>query len=150
VTVPPVPGLTLGSRWREARRDADEVRLIFADAGAGTAAVAVRRSANGRLRDTYPLGLRDLEVTVLDSSSVDELGTGLWELSEALLTADPQCRRVVLGVAAGDHLLTTAAMSANYRHAVDVEVDGNEMSLYVTEPTTLTAGDVELDRVPGT
>lgn len=66
-----------------------------------------------------------------------------------VLAADPHCRRVVLAVPVGDRGGLTAAESAGYRYAVDVDLGTDELALLVAEPDWVTVTDIDLDRVPG-
>ncbi|MFE5036755.1 hypothetical protein [Streptomyces sp. NPDC056683] len=73
----------------------------------------------------------------------------LRSLTAAVLAADPHCRRVVLAVPAADRGGLTAAESAGYRYAVDVDLGTDELALLVAEPDWVTVTDIDLDRVPG-
>ncbi|MGW0632796.1 hypothetical protein [Streptomyces sp. NPDC002758] len=42
-----------------------------------------------------------------------------------------------------------AAASAGFRHAVDVDLGPEELSVLVSEPDWVTGTDMDLDRVPG-
>jgi hypothetical protein len=72
------------------------------------------------------------------------------ELGAAILAADRACRRVVVAVAPDDLAAISAAESVCFRHVVDVDVPGEELSLLVREPEWVTQVDADLDRMPGT
>ncbi|MFF4308819.1 hypothetical protein [Streptomyces sp. NPDC001507] len=114
-----------------------------------TVDVRLERCAAGRLRDAYPAGARDLEVRVGAGCPDGLLPALLRSLTAAVLAADPHCRRVVLAVPVGDRGGLTAAESAGYRYAVDVDLGTDELALLVAEPDWVTVTDIDLDRVPG-
>jgi hypothetical protein len=62
--------------------------------------------------------------------------------------ARPKCSSS--GVAPDDLAAIAAAESVGFRHAVDVDVPGEELSLLVREPEGVTQVHADLDRVPGT
>jgi hypothetical protein len=97
------------------------------------------------------VGAHDVEIRIsrrLQPSS--RLTVFLDELGVAILAADRACRRVVIAVAPNDLAAISAAESVGFRHVVDVEVPGEELSLLVREPEWATQVDADLDRVPGT
>ncbi|MCL9762118.1 hypothetical protein [Frankia sp. AiPa1] len=57
---------------------------------------------------------------------------------------------MVFAPAADDLAGVAAAAAAGFRHAVDVEIPGAELSLLVAEPEWVTSVDVDRERVPGT
>ncbi|MCX4091057.1 hypothetical protein [Nocardia sp. alder85J] len=123
----------------------------------GTAAtVELQRCAAGRLRSAYPVDRHDVEVRIGPSARTIGAPAAplLTELLGALVagieSADPRCRRILIAIAPGASALCTAATAAGFRHVVDVDLPGAELSLLVAEPAWVTAVDPDLDRVPGT
>ncbi|MFD4503631.1 hypothetical protein [Streptomyces sp. NPDC058457] len=114
-----------------------------------TVDVHLERCAAGRLRDAYPAGAHDLELRVAAGCPDHLLPALLRSLTAAVRDADPHCRRVVLAVPAADRAGVTAAGSAGYRHAADVDLGPEELTLLVAEPHWVTVTDIDLDRVPG-
>ncbi|MFD4600477.1 hypothetical protein ACFWPQ_20915 [Streptomyces sp. NPDC058464] len=114
-----------------------------------TVDVRLERCAAGRLRDAYPAGAHDLELRVAAGCPDHLLPALLRSLTAAVRDADPHCRRVVLAIPVADRGGITAAGSAGYRHAVDVDLGQEELALLVAEPDWVTATDIDLERVPG-
>ncbi|GLX53983.1 hypothetical protein ACL07V_00300 [Streptomyces sp. MB22_4] len=149
IQVPPLPDVRLGPSWRvRTGSRGRRFRDLCADAGSGTVEARVERCAWGRLRDAYPVGLRDLEVRV-GTCAEGALTDLLTELREALADADPLSRRLVFAVPADDPGRITAAESAGFRPVVDIDLDEVEHTLLTWEPAWATRTDTELDRVPG-
>ena len=109
----------------------------------------LQRCVSGRLRDAYPVHAHDVEVRAVDDVAVQAIVAPLGELAEAILAADPQCRRIVFAAPAGDAATVTAAQSAGFRYVVDVDIPGAELSLLVAEPQWVTRVDADLQHVPG-
>ncbi|MER5795842.1 hypothetical protein [Streptomyces sp. NPDC001980] len=151
ITVPAVPADLAPDRGWEAvptacGRTTADLRLRR---DAVTVDVRLQRCAAGRLRDAYPAGAHDLEVRVGAGCPDDLLPALLRTLTAAVRAADPRCRRVVLAVPVADRGGITAAESAGYRYAVDVDLGTEELALLVAEPDWVTVTDIDLDRVPG-
>jgi hypothetical protein len=108
-----------------------------------------RRCAEGRLRDAYPVSAHDIEIHTPNDSVPQALTRHLAEFADAILRADPQCRRIVLAVTAGDQGSVAGAVAAGFRYVLDVDVPGAELSLLVAEPNWVTDVDVALGTVPG-
>ena len=104
--------------------------------------------SEGRLRDSYPVNAHDVEVRVAGEPPPALLAGLLRDAARDALAADPRCRRVVFAVPAGARAAIDAAEAAGFRHAVDVDLPDEELSLFVAEPDWVTAMDSE--RVPGT
>lgn len=101
--------------------------------GTAVAEVHLSRTADGRLRDTYPVGERDLELRV-EVTAPGDLPAVLAEVTPAVFAADPACRRVVVAVPAGDLETLGAVEDGGYRYVVDVQtLAGDELSLLVAE-----------------
>lgn len=111
--------------------------------------VVVEPCLGGRLGDTYPASQHDVEIRLLDVAP-DAASEVLRTESDRILSADPGCRKVVLAVAEGDLDLVRAAEAAGFRFVVDVDLPGEQLSLFVREPAWVTAVDMDLDRVPET
>ncbi|OIJ92728.1 hypothetical protein BIV24_13035 [Streptomyces colonosanans] len=122
------------------------LRLYAQDIDVG---VRVERCAAGRLRDAYPAGAHDLEVRIDGGCPQDTLAELLGTLVDAVRTADPHCRRIVYAVAEDDRETRAAVAAAGFRHAVDVDLGRQQLSLLVAEPEWVTATDMDLDHVPG-
>ncbi|WP_084510657.1 hypothetical protein [Nocardia lijiangensis] len=112
--------------------------------------IDVERCADGRLRSAYPVGAHDVEIRITGAPSAEVLTDTLAAATSAVLDADPQCRRVVFAVTAGDESGLAAAKLAGFRHVVDVDVPGRTMGLLVVEPAWVTMVDIDIERVPGT
>jgi len=130
-------------------------QVVLRRDGKKTATVELERCASGRLRLSYPVGARDIEVRVLELSNSAEITTALQAVVAAIRKIEPQCRKVVyvvdadiahMGTAA--NLATIAAAEgAGFRYVLDVDVAQAELSLLVSEPEWLV--DVDIDLVPG-
>lgn len=136
----------LGAGWTVTSRGRGEVLLRFNDGEDFEA--GARRCTDGRLRDAYPVSAHDVEIYTTAASG--QSSHRLAELTHAILAADPYCRRIVFGAPAGDSTTLAAVREAGFRHVVDVDVPGAELSLLVAEPSWVTGLDAGLDRVPGT
>jgi hypothetical protein len=141
------PLARLGSGWTVASQDERQTALHF-DNGDGIFAAVVRRPADGPLRTAYPVSARDVEICLNGDASSTQFGAHLAAMTTALLADDPTCRRVVVALATLDDARIAVMPSAGYRHVVDVEVPGAELSLFVREADWLIS--IDLDRVPGT
>ena len=112
---------------------------------------ALTRCVAGRLRDAYPVGAHDLELTLELAESLSE---GLAAVARGALAADPKCRRVVVAVPVDDAAARADADSAGLRDAVAIDLrdDGGTQTfqLMVLEPDWVTRVDMHLDKVPGT
>ncbi|MER6332907.1 hypothetical protein [Streptomyces sp. NPDC001034] len=147
--VPPLPDVRLGPSWRAGTGShGRRFRDLRADGEGGAVEARVERCAWGRLRDAYPVGLRDLEVRV-GPCAAGALADLLAELREALADADPLSRRVVFAVPVDDPGRIAAAESAGFRRVVDIDLDEVEHTLLTWEPAWATRIDPGLDRVPG-
>jgi hypothetical protein len=142
-----IPVARLGPGWTVTSRD-DRQTLLHFDDGDGIFAAVVRRPADGPLRTAYPVSAHDVEICPDGAATSTQFGAHLAALTTALLADDPTCRRVVVALATCDDARIAVMPSAGYRHVVDVEVPGAELSLFVREADWLIRMD--LDRVPGT
>jgi hypothetical protein len=143
--------LDLGPGWTVTPGAKDVLDIIRRDDDGECLEAVARYASGGPLRDAYPVGAHDVEIRIsrrLQASS--RLAVFLDELGVAILAADRACRRVVVAVAPDDLAAISAADSVGFRHVVDVEVPGEELSLFVREPEWATQVDADLDRVPGT
>jgi len=101
-------------------------------AGVGGAASTLghRRARSGELRDAYPSGDRDIELSFAGQPQPEAMA----RYTAALLEADPRCRRVVLAVPELDLDAIGWAQDAGFRYVIDVETLSGGFSLLVTEP----------------
>lgn len=115
-------------------------------ASAGGTLVQVRHTLTSRLRDSYPVGARDLEIGVTRGTA-----DGVALAVEGLFGADPECRRIILAVPDGDQALAQLAEAAGLRAVVEVELPGgDDVVLWVAEPATVTAQSIAVDDLPQT
>ena len=142
----PFGALELDTRWTERSGTEGDVRLQFDQEGTPIE-FSARRCADGRLRNAYPVSAHDVELDVLNGAAPQQIVRALAVLTQAILSSDHSCRRVVFAAAADDHALVAAAQAAGFRYVLDVDVPGAELSLLVAEPRWLT--DFDNDRVPG-
>jgi len=140
-----LPELPLGQGWTQTNVG-DPVGLVRFD-GEGVVELGFRRCISSRLRDTYPVSYHDIELFGLNDAPPHAFARALAELSEAVLKADPLCRRVVFAASAGQADMTLAAEMAGFRQVVDVDVPGAELRLFVAEPVWVS--NIDLHRVPG-
>jgi len=140
-----LPELPLGQGWTQTNVG-DPVGLVRFD-GEGVVELGFRRCISSRLRDTYPVSYHDIELFGLNDAPPQAFARALAELSEAVLKADPLCRRVVFAASAGQADMTLAAEMAGFRPVVDVDVPGAELRLFVAEPVWVS--NIDLHRVPG-
>lgn len=108
-----------------------------------------RRCTEGRLRDAYPVSAHDVEIYTPNDTVSQALTRPLAEFADAILHAEPHCRRIVLPVTAGDQDSVAAAEAAGFRYVLDVDVPDAELSLLVAEPNWVTEVDAVLGTVPG-
>ena len=142
----PFGALELDTRWTERSGTEGDVQLRFDQEGTPIE-FSTRRCAHGRLRNAYPVSAHDVELDVLNGAAPQQIVRALAVLTQAILSSDHSCRRVVFAAAADDHALVAAAQAAGFRYVLDVDVPGAELSLLVAEPRWLT--DFDNDRVPG-
>jgi hypothetical protein len=140
-----LPELPLGQGWTQTNLGDPVVRVRFD--GEGVVELGVRRCISSRLRDTYPVSSHDIELFGLNDAPPHAFAHALIELSEAVLRADPLCRRVVFAAPAGEADMGRAAEMAGFRPVVDVDVPGAELRLFVAEPDWVS--NIDLQRVPG-
>ncbi|RYF61892.1 MAG: hypothetical protein EOO27_00150 [Comamonadaceae bacterium] len=132
-------------------------RLLLRRDGERSATVELQRCAAGRLRNSYPVSARDIEVRLFELTSSDELTTALHAVVAAIRKTEPECRKVVYAVDSNDAYqgrvsrlaIIAAAEAAGFRYVVDVDVAEAELSLLVSEPEWVTEVDIDLDHVPG-
>jgi hypothetical protein len=149
VTAATPTALPLGPRWRQLDCGERDVRLRYIDQNGAAVELGARRCRDGRLRDTYPVGAQDMEIYAVSDVAPQVLTHALTELSRAVLDADPRCRRVVFAAPAGHADIVKAAEAAGFRHVIEVDVPGAELSLLVAEPSWVTKVDADIDKVPG-
>jgi hypothetical protein len=140
-----LPELPLGQGWTQTNVG-DPVGRVRFD-GEGVVELGVRRCISSRLRDAYPVSSHDIELFGLNDAPPHAFAHALIELSEAVLRADPLCRRVVFAAPAGEADMGRAAETAGFRPVVDVDVPGAELRLFVAEPDWVS--NIDLQRVPG-
>jgi len=143
--------LDLGPGWTVTPGETYVLDIIRRGEGGECVEAVVRYAIGGPLRDAYPVGAHDVEIRLSRRHpTASRLTAFLDELGASILAADRACRRVVVAVAPDDLAAVTAAESVGFRHVVDVDVPGEELSLLVREPEWVTQVDADLDRVPGT
>jgi hypothetical protein len=143
--------LNPGPGWTVSPKAKDVLDIIRRDDDDECVEAVVRYAIGGPLRDAYPVGAHDVEIRLSHRRPTSSRLTAcLDELGVAILAADRACRRVVVAVAPDDLAAISAAESVGFRHVVDVDVPGEELSLLVREPEWVTQVDADLDRVPGT
>jgi hypothetical protein len=143
--------LNLGPAWTVTRGEKEVLDIVRRDDDGECVEAVARFASGGPLRHAYPAGAHDVEIRMspgLPPSS--RLTVFLDELAHAILSADRVCRRVVVAVAPDDVAVISAADAVGFRHVVDVDIPGEELSLLVREPEWVTQVDADLDRVPGT
>ncbi|MDX1876136.1 hypothetical protein SBI67_28800 [Mycolicibacterium sp. 120266] len=143
--------LSPGPAWTVTPGEKDALHIVRRDDDGECVEALARYATGGPLRDAYPVGAHDVEIRISSSLAPPSgLASFLGELGGAILSADRACRRVVVAVAPDDLAVVSAAEAVGFRHVVDVEVPGEELSLFVLEPEWVTEVDADLDRVPGT
>jgi hypothetical protein len=140
--------LRLGPRWRQLDERAHHVWLRFDDPTGTAAEFGVRRCTSGPLRDTYPVSAHDVEIYAANDVAPQTLTRAIPELNRAVLDADPRCRRVVFAAPTDHAAVAEAIVAAGFRHVVDVDVPGAELSLFVAEPSWVSKVDSDLHKVP--
>lgn len=108
------------------------------------AGLAHRRARAGALRDAYPSGSHDEELSYAGRPSPTDVAA----YTQRLLQAAPRCRRVVLPVPELDLDAIAWAEEAGYRYVIDVETHDGGFSLLVTEPQWVLDQPVILDDIP--
>ncbi|RQO46078.1 hypothetical protein DBV08_18195 [Rhodococcus sp. KBW08] len=120
--------------------------------------VDLERCIRGRLRESYPVGARDVEVRIGVTGDLNVLTATLNAAVAAVSHTDPLCKKIVFcidkdenrhGAHRFDEVLE-AAQRAGFRFVVDVDSLDAELSVLVHEPAWVTKVDIDLDRVPGT
>jgi hypothetical protein len=143
--------LDLGPGWTVTPGEKDVLGIIRRDDDGECVEGVARYASGGPLRDAYPVGAHDVEIRISRRPPPSSRLTAfLDELGVAIVAADRACRRVVVAVAPDDLAAISAAESVGFRHVVDVDVPGEELSLLVREPEWVTQVDADVDRVPGT
>ncbi|MFJ4632821.1 hypothetical protein [Streptomyces sp. NPDC088847] len=149
IPVPLLPDLQLPVPWTTGvlrRRHHAQDLVITGESGKYT--VRLERCAAGRLRDTYPVALHDLELQA-DTCTTESLPELLSVVTKALNVTDPLCRRLVLAISTDAPSRALAATTAGFWHVVEVDLGDAEHSLFTWEPSWATRIDPDLDRVPG-
>jgi hypothetical protein len=146
MTMPPLSVLPPDADWTQLSGAGRDVRLRFSHDG-NAIEFSARRCAEGRLRDAYPVSAHDVELNVSNKSAPQLITRPLAALTQVILNSDDSCRRVVLATTAGDEAIVSAVEAAGFRHVLDVDVPGSELSLLVAEPSWII--ELDDDRVPG-
>lgn len=110
----------------------------------GRARLGIRFARAGELVDAYPAGILDREINVEGNPP----SSALARFTEAILAADPRCRRVVFAVPERDLDAISWSEAAGYRHVVDVETRSGAYSLLVSEPEWVLEQPHALDDIP--
>jgi hypothetical protein len=143
--------LNPGPGWTVTPGEEGGLDIIRRDDDGECVEAVARYASGGPLRDAYPVSSHDVEIRISrQSPRSSRLTAFLDELGAAILAADRACRRVVVAVAPDDLAAISAAESVGFRHVVDVDVPGEELSLLVREPEWVTQVDADLYQVPGT
>ena len=90
----PFGALELDTRWTERSGTEGDVRLRFDQEGTPIE-FSARRCADGRLRNAYPVSAHDVELDVLNGAAPQQIVRALAVLTQAILSSDHSCRRVV-------------------------------------------------------
>jgi hypothetical protein len=106
--------------------------------------VEVRFAAASDVGAAYPAGVRDR----LLEPPADAPAAALQLVSEAVMAADPACRRLVLAVPEGDIAQVARGEEAGYRYVVDVDLPRRSVSLLAAEPEWVLEQSRHLDDVP--
>ncbi|MGW3497441.1 hypothetical protein [Streptomyces sp. NPDC001020] len=153
IAAPSLPALDIPGGWKTTveswTRSTGRLRLHLHGQGIDIG-VRVERCAAGRLREAYPAGARDLEVRIDGGCPHNALAELLLTLVDAVRAADPRCRRIVYAAAEDDQDTIAVAAAAGFRHAVDVDLGEQQLSLLVAEPDWVSAIDMDLEHLPGT
>jgi hypothetical protein len=108
----------------------------------GTVQVAL--AARHAVGASYPAGLHDRIL----APSEDAPAEAIQLASEAVMAADPRCRRLVLACPEGDIPAIARAEAAGYRYVVDVDLPGGTFSLLAAEPEWVLEESRNIDEVP--
>lgn len=117
--------------------------------------IRLERCALGRLRNAYPVSAADIEI-IVHTAVAGTLPSVLREIATTVFAQDEDCRRVVYATprvtdqSQGPRPEVSAALEAGFRFGVDVDLESEELSLFVAEPEWVVKGDTQLDTVPGT
>ncbi|WP_369192200.1 hypothetical protein [Streptomyces sp. R08] len=148
INVPRVPHLALHPPWNVlSTRPTHYASDLCVQGHSLQLVVRVERCAAGRLRDAYPVGARDIEVSIDGPCPPDVLTDLLGALTDAVTGEDPRCRRVVFAPDSADQTRIRAADSAGFRYVLDVDLGADAVSLFVAEPLWVTRTD--RDQIPG-
>jgi hypothetical protein len=146
-----LPDLAPEPPWRGEPEEWTGVRgslRLYREDGALTI-VRIERCAAGRLREAYPVGEHDLEISVTSESPAEIIADALGHMVERIWEADPSCRRVVFAAQPSDPVAAAAAVISGFRHTAEVDLPGGQtVELLVSEPGWVTRVDMDLDRVP--
>ena len=102
---------------------------------------------------SYPAGVRDRLVHVVNAED-ESVGPEVLQLTaEHLFAQDPECRRLVLAAPVENVPQIARGESAGFRYVVDVDVKGGpdgveELSLLAAEPAWVIEESKHLDDVP--
>ncbi|MDN3482122.1 hypothetical protein QMA10_09350 [Arthrobacter sp. APC 3897] len=114
------------------------------EAGEPRGVVQVGFVVRGELDAAYPASVRD---RVLQPSA-DAAAEALQLVSEKVMAADRQCRRLVIATAEGDVAEIARAERAGYRYVVDVDLPDRSVSLMAAEPAWVLEESRRIDDVP--
>ncbi|MFM1724803.1 hypothetical protein ABEU20_003398 [Rhodococcus sp. PAM 2766] len=119
------------------------------DDGGTSHEVRARFAVRGPLGNAYPAGIADVELDLRGLGDTAVLG----DLAERILRENPQCRRIVLPVPAGDLDAIGFGEDAGFRYVVDVDIPGEreevtELSLLVREPGWVADAPTAVDDLP--
>ncbi|MDX6744127.1 hypothetical protein [Actinocorallia sp. A-T 12471] len=146
MTVPPLPALTPRPPWTAVHEPWGRARgvLRLSRPDGAHAEVRVERCAAGRLSAAYPISALDVEISLL--STTPAATEALNAVVEAIWTAEPRCRRIVL--AAPNTKTETTALRAGFRPTVEIDLPNGPVTLLVREPPWATHVDMDLTRIP--
>ncbi|MFC0582398.1 hypothetical protein [Micrococcoides hystricis] len=102
---------------------------------------------------SYPAGVRDRLVKVVDAEDEAVGPEALQLTAEKLFAQDPELRRIVLATPVDDVPQIARGEAAGFRYVVDVDVKGgpgqvDELSLLAAEPAWVIEESKHLDDVP--
>ncbi|MFI9624199.1 GNAT family N-acetyltransferase [Streptomyces sp. NPDC052042] len=112
--------------------------------------VEVQRVLSHPLRGCYPVGARDLLLSLLPLSarSEPEAAALLDALARALFGADPRCRRVMAAPDADDVPALERYAAGHFRPVAEADLRERTVTLMVVEPSRVTEVSTALDDMP--
>lgn len=106
--------------------------------------IDVRHVVASRITEAYPVGHRDRLLELHPGVTAEAVQL----VAEAVMRADPRCRRLVLAVREGDIDTIALAERAGFRYVVDVDLRDAAYSLLAAEPAWVLEESRHIDDVP--